>query len=63
MQQKILEMPNFRDLILQCLDCGTDYLLMASEQQFYFKRRLSMPKRCPECRQHRRNRQCGEQHG
>ena len=48
-------MPNFRDLILKCQDCGSDFLLQSREQLFYFKRGLAMPKRCAECRQHRRN--------
>jgi Zn finger protein HypA/HybF involved in hydrogenase expression len=54
MEKKITDMPNFRDLILKCQDCGTDFLLQSSEQLFYFKRGLAMPKRCPECRQRRR---------
>jgi hypothetical protein len=55
-------MPNFRDLVLQCADCGSDFLLESREQLFYFKRGLAMPKRCQECRQHRRNSKGGERH-
>jgi hypothetical protein len=49
-----IETPNFRDLILTCINCGTDFVLEADEQLFYFKRGLSMPKRCSECRQRRK---------
>jgi Probable zinc-ribbon domain len=55
MEQKKEEIPKFRDLMLKCAGCGADFYLQASEQLFYFRRGLAMPKRCPECRQHRRN--------
>lgn len=45
---------NFRDMVLQCQDCGRDYVVRAGEQEWYFKKELAIPKRCPECRQHRR---------
>ena len=54
MERKMREPPNFRDLVLKCQDCGSDFLLQSREQLFYFKRGLAMPKRCAECRQRRR---------
>jgi hypothetical protein len=63
MERKEAETPNFRDLILKCADCGTDFLLQAGEQQFYFKRGLAMPKRCSECRQRRHSGEGGGRHG
>ena len=63
MERKITGDPNFRDLLLQCQDCGTDFVLESREQLWYFRRGLAMPKRCPECRQRRRNAEGGERHG
>ena len=43
-----------RDQIVRCCDCGTGFILTAGERQFYFDRKLNLPKRCPECRSRRR---------
>ena len=43
-----------RDKPLQCLDCGADFTFAIGEQRFFFNKGLSQPKRCPQCRQNRR---------
>lgn len=47
---------NFTDKPLTCVDCGREFLFTAGERAFYFSKRLSEPKRCPECRRLRRER-------
>lgn len=42
------------DQIIKCCDCGAGFILSAGERQFYFDRKLNLPKRCRECRQKRR---------
>ena len=39
------------DLLLQCSDCGQEFVFTASEQQFFQERGYSSPKRCKQCRQ------------
>jgi len=39
------------DLMLQCSDCGQEFVFTASEQQFFHERGYSTPKRCKSCRQ------------
>jgi hypothetical protein len=41
----------FTDMILTCVDCKRSYSWTAGEQDFYHKKGMSAPKRCPECRQ------------
>ena len=60
--------PRFRTQILVCKDCGCDWQLTDMEQIAMYRKGLAMPKRCPECRQSRKqqhdtNAQGGEQHG
>ena len=45
---------DFRDMVMQCRDCGCGFVVRAGEQEWYFKKGLAIPKRCPECRQQRR---------
>ncbi|MBE3085656.1 MAG: zinc-ribbon domain containing protein [Bacteroidetes bacterium] len=40
----------FKDRLLTCSDCGKDFLFSVSEQGFYYKKNLTVPKRCPKCR-------------
>ncbi|MBP3761349.1 MAG: zinc-ribbon domain containing protein [Ruminococcus sp.] len=40
-----------------CKDCGQIFLLSDSEQDFFRKKNLKMPKRCKNCRQLRKNNQ------
>jgi hypothetical protein len=47
----LLETPRFKTMILECRDCGCDWLLTDQEQLSFYRKKLAMPKRCPECRQ------------
>lgn len=42
------------DLILECLDCGTQFAWTSGEQAFYDRRGFARPKRCPPCRDRKR---------
>ena len=33
-----------------CVDCGKEYSVTISEQNFYESKGLALPKRCAECR-------------
>ena len=37
-----------------CLDCGETFFFTGGEQKYYEKCKLSEPKRCPNCRQKRK---------
>jgi len=39
-----------RDLELKCQDCHSMFVFTIGEQQFFEKRRFTLPRRCPECR-------------
>jgi NAD-dependent SIR2 family protein deacetylase len=43
------------DKALTCVDCGNQFAFNAGEQRFYLSKGLSTPKRCPDCRQKRKN--------
>ena len=51
MESSILQIPNFKTMILECRDCHYDWLLTDQEQLSFYRKGLAMPKRCPECRQ------------
>ncbi len=38
------------DKVLQCRDCGNEFVFSAGEQDFYTARGFSEPTRCPDCR-------------
>jgi CxxC-x17-CxxC domain-containing protein len=42
------------DRTITCADCGQEFVFTASEQQFYTDRGFSDPRRCPTCRQARK---------
>ncbi len=45
----------YEDEKLICEDCGSEFVFTAGEQEFYATRGLvNKPKRCPECRKNRR---------
>jgi CxxC-x17-CxxC domain-containing protein len=47
-------MPEFKDRVLQCVDCGTDFVFTAGEQLFYADKHFKNdPKRCRSCKQKR----------
>ncbi|MDV2990169.1 MAG: zinc-ribbon domain containing protein [Dehalogenimonas sp.] len=44
-----------QDRTIQCADCGTDFIFSASEQEFFASKGFTNePKRCPTCRQTRK---------
>jgi CxxC-x17-CxxC domain-containing protein len=52
----------YTDRTLTCVDCGTEFIHSAADQEFYAQKGfVSEPKRCPTCRANRRNmRESGE---
>ena len=50
----------YADKMLQCRECGIDFVFSAGEQEFYAaKGMLNEPARCPDCRAARRARVSG----
>ena len=48
-------MVGFEDKLLTCRDCGNEFTFTVGEQQFYQSKGLQHePRRCPECRNARR---------
>ncbi len=46
---------SYQDKVLQCRDCGREFVWTAGEQEFYASRGLvHQPGRCPECRSARK---------
>jgi len=39
-----------KDQVLNCSDCGQQFVFTAGEMLFYHDRQLAPPKRCPMCR-------------
>jgi hypothetical protein len=46
--------PKYQDKTIQCIDCGDIFTIEAGELYFMHRRGLAEPKRCPRCRQERR---------
>ncbi len=45
----------YTDSVLNCVDCGVDFVFSASEQEFFAQKGFSSaPKRCSSCRAQRR---------
>ncbi|SRR5271165_5585810 len=41
----------FQDKMLQCADCGSDFVFTAGEQMFYYDKQFkNQPKRCRNCK-------------
>ena len=54
----------FVDKTLECVECGTSFTFDASEQEFYSNKGFTNePKRCPTCRQARKQRSSGYGYG
>lgn len=58
---------DFKPITKTCVEetCGKPFVIGAGEQRFYFSKEMTLPKRCPECRQRRKaliNRE-GPSHG
>jgi CxxC-x17-CxxC domain-containing protein len=58
-KEKEASMPNLRDKVLQCVDCGSTFTFTVRDQEFYLERGFSEPKRCPACRAARKSGQQG----
>lgn len=39
-----------KDRYLTCCDCGERFIFEVGEQEYYIKRKLNIPRRCPKCR-------------
>ena len=50
MELKQVTTINFRDLIMECVDCAGDFTFTRGEQVYFASKGLSTPRRCPECR-------------
>ena len=48
-------MADFQDQQLTCADCGATFTFTAAEQAFYADKGFSAPKRCPACRQKKKD--------
>ena len=54
---------SYEDKTLECVECGASFTFTASEQEFFAEKGFTNePKRCPNCRQSRRD-QRGSQGG
>jgi len=50
MESQNVKTVNFRDLILECVDCKRAFTFTRGEQVYFASKGLSTPKRCPQCR-------------
>ncbi|MCH7836596.1 MAG: zinc-ribbon domain containing protein, partial [Chloroflexi bacterium] len=44
----------YEDRNLTCVECNSEFVFSADDQQFHSERGYQDPKRCPTCRQARR---------
>lgn len=51
----MIDINDFTNKVLTCVDCGNKFTFEAGEQAFYFSKGLAAPKRCKACRDKRRN--------
>lgn len=48
-------MADYKDKTIKCLDCGTEFVFSARDQEFYAEKGFTNePKRCKECRDKRK---------
>jgi CxxC-x17-CxxC domain-containing protein len=45
----------YTDRTLTCVECGTEFIFSAEDQEYHDSRGFSDPRRCPSCRQARRD--------
>lgn len=45
-----MNIPEFNDTVITCLDCGQDFTFEVGEQRYFWSKGLSEPKRCKACR-------------
>ncbi len=51
---------SFQEKSIKCFDCGSDFTFTTEEQEFFSSKGFTNePKRCPSCRQARKERQNG----
>lgn len=51
----------YEDKVLNCRECGKDFVFTAGEQEFYAQRGFeNEPTRCPECRKNRKLQASGQ---
>jgi len=48
------EIPVFKDEVLNCCECGAEFIFEAGEARFYWSKQLSPVKRCEACRRERK---------
>lgn len=41
---------SFKDKELVCQECGKRFLFTKGEQEYFYRRGLVLPRRCPQCR-------------
>ena len=48
-------MPEYKDKVIKCTDCGEEFIFTAGEQAFYDEKGFNNePKRCKQCREKRK---------
>jgi hypothetical protein len=52
--ERMMNTLKLQDKLLRCLECGADFAFTIGEQRYFFSKELSIPKRCPACRQKRK---------
>lgn len=48
------EQEKAKDIYLKCIECGNDFIFEAGEREYYKRKGLYLPKRCPACRMARK---------
>lgn len=43
-----------KERTINCVECKKDFKFTVGEQEFFLSKKLSQPKRCPECRKARK---------
>lgn len=51
---ELTDFTNMENTLHICEECGSKYLIIKQEKEFYVKKDLPWPNKCPECRQKRR---------
>ena len=46
-------MDEYNDRVLECCECGVEFVFSVGEQLFFEQRNFSTPRRCKPCRQAR----------
>lgn len=44
-------MSDYQDKIIECQDCGKEFIFSAAGQSFFEKKGFTDPKRCKDCRE------------